>query len=337
MDVLIKACRHRAVPFTCSRQSSRCWCAFVAWQSFLYVQRIYRLGAVSDIAHVPTWIPHSAVSVGFGLMALIVLCAAARSSGGGSLERQTDMSFALGVVPVVLLLLGFPVFLVMLTAVTVALVFYMHVPLAALHQNLFGSINAYALLAIPYFIYAGELMGRGSVAQRLVDFVQGGVGFVRGSLGVTTVGTATIFGAISGVSAAAVATIGKVMYPAMVKAGYPPSSRRTDHRGRRHRHHHTAQHPDDRLWRGGAGIGAATLCGRHLAGSADRPHRRLCDLARQAPNFGPGEPFSASASCVRRCEVYGRLARPSSSSAASMAACSHRPKPPRSRASMRFS
>lgn len=131
------------------------------------------------------------------------------------------MSFALGVLPLTLLVLGFPIFLVLLSAVTVALVFYMHVPLAALHQNLFGSINAYALLAIPYFIYAGELMGRGSVAQRLVDFVQGGVGSVRGSLGVTTVGTATIFGAISGVSAAAVATIGKVMYPSMVRAGYP--------------------------------------------------------------------------------------------------------------------
>jgi C4-dicarboxylate transporter, DctM subunit len=131
------------------------------------------------------------------------------------------MSFALGFVPIVLLLLGFPIFLVLLTAVSVALVFYMNVPLAALHQNLFGSVNAYALLAIPYFIYAGELMGRGSVAQRLVDFVQSGVGHLRGSLGITTVGTATIFGAISGVSAAAVATIGKVMYPSMTKAGYP--------------------------------------------------------------------------------------------------------------------
>ena len=131
------------------------------------------------------------------------------------------MSFALGFLPITLLLLGFPIFLVLLSAVTVALVLFMNVPLAALHQNLFGSVNAYALLAIPYFIYAGELMGRGSVAQRLVDFVQGGVGSVRGSLGVTTVGTATIFGAISGVSAAAVATIGKVMYPSMVRAGYP--------------------------------------------------------------------------------------------------------------------
>jgi C4-dicarboxylate transporter DctM subunit len=131
------------------------------------------------------------------------------------------MSFALGVVPVALLLLGFPIFLVLLTAVTVALVFFMNIPLAVLHQNLFGSVSAYALLSVPYFIYAGELMGRGSVARRLVDFVQSSVGPLRGSIGITTVGTATIFGAISGVSAAAVATIGKVMYPAMVKDGYP--------------------------------------------------------------------------------------------------------------------
>ena len=131
------------------------------------------------------------------------------------------MTFALAVVPITLLLLGFPIFMVLLTAVTVALVFFMNVPLAALHQNLFASVNATPLLAVPFFIYAGELMGRGSVAQRLVDFVQGGVGTVRGSLGVTAVGTSAIFGAISGASAATVATIGKVMVPAMRRAGYP--------------------------------------------------------------------------------------------------------------------
>src|SRR5213080_5300143 len=131
------------------------------------------------------------------------------------------MTFALFVVPVVLLLIGFPIFVVLLTGVTVALVFFMHVPLAVLHQNLFASVNATPLLAVPFFIYAGELMGRGSVAQRLVDFVQGGVGSIRGSLGVTAVGTSAIFGAISGASAATVATIGKVMVPAMRRAGYP--------------------------------------------------------------------------------------------------------------------
>lgn len=131
------------------------------------------------------------------------------------------MTLALVVVPLVLLLLGFPIFLVLLTSVTAMLMFVMGIQPAVLHQNLFGTINQFALLAVPFFIYAGELMGRGSVAQRLVDFVQSAASPVRGSLGITTVGTTTIFGAISGVSAAAVATIGKVMYPAMRKAGYP--------------------------------------------------------------------------------------------------------------------
>ena len=131
------------------------------------------------------------------------------------------MTFALFGIPLLLLLLGFPIFMVLLTGVTAALVFFMNVPLVVVHQNLFASVNAAPLLAVPFFIYAGELMSRGSVASRLVDFVQSGVGSVRGSLGVTTVGTSAIFGAISGASAATVATIGKVMVPAMRRAGYP--------------------------------------------------------------------------------------------------------------------
>ena len=131
------------------------------------------------------------------------------------------MTFALAILPILLLLIGFPIFLVLLSSVTVALVFYMNVPLAVLHQNLFGSVNSFSLLSIPFFIFAGELMGRGSVAQRLVDVVQSGMGATRGSLGVTTVGTSAIFGAISGVSSACVATIGRIMYPAMRRNGYP--------------------------------------------------------------------------------------------------------------------
>src|SRR5947208_15603529 len=117
------------------------------------------------------------------------------------------MSFALGIVPVVLLLIGFPIYIVLLTAVSVALVFFMHVPLAALHQNHFGAIDAFALLAVPFFIYADELMSRGRVAQRIVDFVQAGLGRIPWSLGVTTVGTSAIFGSISGTHAWTVATV----------------------------------------------------------------------------------------------------------------------------------
>src|SRR5437773_10632927 len=107
------------------------------------------------------------------------------------------MTFALGVVPIVLLLLGFPIYVVLLTAVSVALVFFMHVPLAALHQNLFGAIDAFALLAVPFFIYAGELMSRGSVAQRIVDFVQAGVGRVPARRGVTFLRTSALLRPVS--------------------------------------------------------------------------------------------------------------------------------------------
>ena len=198
---------------------------FVLTQSYFYARQMLRIGRTSDMAGVPMWIPHGTVALGFALMLIVAVWGlirmaqrmTARAAGG----EERVMTFALAVVPIALLLLGFPIFMVLLTAVTVALVFFMHVPLAALHQNLFASVNGFALLAIPFFIYAGELMGRGSVAQRLVDFVQGGVGSIRGSLGVTAVGTSAIFGAISGASAATVATIGKVMVPAMRRAGYP--------------------------------------------------------------------------------------------------------------------
>lgn len=131
------------------------------------------------------------------------------------------MSLALGLVPAVLLLLGFPLYLALLAASCVALVFFMNIPYAVLQQNLFGAIDVFALLAVPFFIYAGELMGRGSVARRIVDLVQAGAGPLRGSLGVTAVGTSAVFGAISGAAAATVATVGRIMLPALRGARYP--------------------------------------------------------------------------------------------------------------------
>lgn len=130
------------------------------------------------------------------------------------------MIWTLGVLPVGLMLLGFPIFIVLLAAVTSALLLFMQVPLTVLHQTMFGALDSVALLAIAFFIYAGELMGSSSVARRLVDFIGAGVARVPGNLAVTTVGAATVFGAISGASAAAVATIGKVMLPSLRRAGY---------------------------------------------------------------------------------------------------------------------
>ena len=131
------------------------------------------------------------------------------------------MNFTLIGLPLLLLVAGTPIFAVLLIAATVALAFFMNIPLNAVHQNLFGSLNFTGLLAVPFFIFAGEVMSRGTVSLRLVEFVRSFVGGLPGALGVTTVGTATVFGAISGSSAAAVASVGKVMSPSMDAANYP--------------------------------------------------------------------------------------------------------------------
>lgn len=130
------------------------------------------------------------------------------------------MSWTLGALPIVMLLLGFPIFLILLVAAAATMVLWMHVPLAALQQTMFASVNVYALLALPFFIFAGEIMDRGSIAERLVELVRSSFGRVPGKLPLTAVGAGAIFGAITGVGAASVATVGKVMQPSMAKAGY---------------------------------------------------------------------------------------------------------------------
>jgi len=131
------------------------------------------------------------------------------------------MNLFLGVLPIALLLLGFPVFLVLLTSAATMLLLLAHIPLSVLHQTLFGALNAYTLLAVPFFVFTSELMARGSISQRLVDFVGATVGRVPGGLGVTTVCSSALFGAMSGLSAASVATVGKTMLPALLAARYP--------------------------------------------------------------------------------------------------------------------
>ena len=91
--------------------------------------------------------------------------------------------------PLVLLVLGFPIFLVLLATSATVLVFFSDDPATVIHQVMFGSIDKFALLAVPFFIFAGELMSRGGVSIRLINWVASIIGSVRGSLPLTAVGT----------------------------------------------------------------------------------------------------------------------------------------------------
>lgn len=89
-----------------------------------------------------------------------------------------------------------------------------------LAQRMVGGINSFALLAIPFFILSGLLMGRGGIAHRLIEFAKVFVGFLPGGLAFVNIISCTLFGAISGSAVAATSAIGGFMIPTMNKEGY---------------------------------------------------------------------------------------------------------------------
>lgn len=86
----------------------------------------------------------------------------------------------------------------------------------------YKSSSGFALLALPLFIIAGSLMTSSSISDRLLNFINVLVGRMRGGLGAVTVVACTLFGAISGSAAAAIAAIGQIMVPRMIQQGYSP-------------------------------------------------------------------------------------------------------------------
>lgn len=130
------------------------------------------------------------------------------------------MILACIVLPVLLVAFGTPIFLVFLVAVAIAMTFFLKLPVLALQQVMFGALDNFALLAIPFFVFAGQLMSASGIANRLINWAMAMVGRVPGSLGVSTVAASTALGAISGSSVAAVAALGRTLYPKLVEAGY---------------------------------------------------------------------------------------------------------------------
>ena len=88
-------------------------------------------------------------------------------------------------------------------------------------QRMTTGIDSFALLAIPFFVVAGELMNRGGIANRLINFAKSAVGSLPGGLGYVNILAAMLFGAISGSAVAAASAIGSVMTDRMKDEGYP--------------------------------------------------------------------------------------------------------------------
>ena len=125
----------------------------------------------------------------------------------------------LGLSFTLLLLLGVPVaFAIGLSSV--ATILAAGLPVAVVFQKMVGGMQVFSFLAIPFFVFAGELMLYGGIADRIVRFANSLVGHVRGGLGMSNVIGCTIFGGVAGSPLADVSAIGSVMIPLMKKDGY---------------------------------------------------------------------------------------------------------------------
>ena len=125
----------------------------------------------------------------------------------------------LGVSFGLLLIIGVPVgFAVGLSSV--ATIMTAGLPVAVVFQKMVGGMQVFSFLAIPFFIFAGELMLHGGIAHRIVRFANSLVGHVRGGLGMSNVVGCTLFGGVAGSPVADVSAMGSVMIPLMKKEGY---------------------------------------------------------------------------------------------------------------------
>ncbi|QTD57627.1 TRAP transporter large permease [Parasphingorhabdus cellanae] len=119
-----------------------------------------------------------------------------------------------------LLLLGVPVAYALLGS-ALAIFLVIDIPLVVAVQRMAAGISVFTLMAIPFFIFAGDLMYRAGIADRLVQVADAAFGRVRGGLGLVDVGASMMFGAVSGSAIASASAIGSTMVPLMKDKGYP--------------------------------------------------------------------------------------------------------------------
>ena len=133
------------------------------------------------------------------------------------------MVMSLFILFVVLLAMAVPIFVVLSFSTLAA--FWMHslIPLETIVQRLFAGLDKFALMAIPFFIVAANVMSAGGMSRRIIAVANVLVGPLPGGLAMATVVACMFFGAISGSSPATVVAMGSLLYPALVQGGYDKS------------------------------------------------------------------------------------------------------------------
>jgi C4-dicarboxylate transporter DctM subunit len=135
---------------------------------------------------------------------------------------MSDAQLILAIAFPLMLLAGVPIYAALgITGLAVSYV--TDAPLVFASQNVLNGLDKFALLAIPAFILAGNIMEKGGITRDIIGIFRHAFGHIPGSLGLVTIFSCMFFAAISGSGPGTVAAIGAIMIPAMIRYGYPPA------------------------------------------------------------------------------------------------------------------
>jgi len=107
-----------------------------------------------------------------------------------------------------------------LAAISIFILAINDVNLIIVAQRLHGGVNSFPLLAVPFFVLAGQIMNHAGISERLVEFARAIVGSMRGGLTAVNIITSMFFAGMSGTSMSDTAAVGGIMIPQMIKRGY---------------------------------------------------------------------------------------------------------------------
>jgi TRAP-type C4-dicarboxylate transport system permease large subunit/TRAP-type C4-dicarboxylate transport system permease small subunit len=203
------------------------------------IERLLTFPQHTTALRIPFLVPYLILPLGFGLMCLRLL---QRIWGQmrvcGALDSLLGFALALGILspwylvdyidplPVLfgyfalLCVIGVPIAISLGLSTLATIICSQTLPIEYMAQVCFTSIDSFPIMAIPFFIAAGEYMGAGGLSKRLLNLADEIVGGLYGGIGLTAVVTCMFFGAISGSGPATVAAIGALTIPAMIERGY---------------------------------------------------------------------------------------------------------------------
>ena len=203
------------------------------------IERLLTFPQHTTALRIPFLVPYLILPLGFGLMCLRLL---QRIWGQmrvcGALDSLLGFALALGILspwylvdyidplPVLfgyfalLCVIGVPIAISLGLSTLATIICSQTLPIEYMAQVCFTSIDSFPIMAIPFFIAAGEYMGAGGLSKRLLNLADEIVGGLYGGIGLTAVVTCMFFGAISGSGPATVAAVGALTIPAMIERGY---------------------------------------------------------------------------------------------------------------------